>query len=207
MKSKIIAIFSIMVLIVSVFSMSVSADIVNYPFPNCADLIDGRDYVLQTSSSGIWYLIVAKTRNKSLALVKSQGDYYWADGEYHLLSNESFLNGATRIKYDMPTCANMYDAWRCDDGETWVKILGDPYVVVRSSSTLYYSSIDIYKHNYIGSVPLTEFFFQRAPLIQTTLLGALREVRFLIPYLVLFLIGFLAFWKGWQFLSMQLRKA
>ena len=87
------------------------------------------------------------------------------------------------------------------------------------SSSIFISSVDIYK-----DVNKNEIFFQKPPQVIPEVLGITEtlveetekvqiaeQLKIMIvgflKYLIVLVISLIAFWKGWQFLSMQLRKA
>lgn len=85
-------------------------------------------------------------------------------------------------------------------------------------SGLFYSSVDIYSSSSSNDVAIsktgTNFFL---PEPEVTLATILEEnsptetfqtmIHGIIPYLIAFLVGLVAFWKGWKFLSKELHKA
>lgn len=90
--------------------------------------------------------------------------------------------------------------------------VNDNGVTIVSLDKIKTSSIDIYDYNDPDKV-----VFQHPPVPDRTLVEALEEnspvekfqtmMSGMIKYLLLFLIGLVAFWKGWQMLSKELRRA
>lgn len=207
MKRKVIAIFTVMVIIVSIFSMSVSAEIntsVSYPFPNCSSLVKDKEYLIYQTPNLASYRLLVWNKGEQLYLKNMSHkptEWYLSKFSAPQAVGQQNIDGIENYNYD--SFLVRYDII----DNQWVKanvpLFYFPLATLKVTS---WSSQSIQKVPYEGSGQPV-IFFQQAPLQMSILSGALKEVRSLIPYLVVFLIGLVAFWKGWQFLSTQLRKA
>lgn len=108
-----------------------------------------------------------------------------------------------------------YAGWSGYSGGNASNVSGEiSYITLVNNSDIISSSKDIYTDN-----TFTEIFFLSTPLetITSTLVEETEKAQIMeqmkkmivgfLKYLAVLVISLLAFWKGWQFLSMQLRKA
>lgn len=94
--------------------------------------------------------------------------------------------------------------------------IGNPWDLVYTRN-IYYSSFTITSGNNVIFEKNIDFFHQTPQGITATLVEEAMKAKILeqlkimivgfLKYLIVFVISVIAFWKGWQFLSMQLKKA
>lgn len=198
------------------FVFPVSADVIpDYPFPNCSNLVRDKEYLIVHNEgvsvpnlpSGYWAL------------------YVWSKGESRIFQEPNTSPGKNgRIAYLLDGSTITGDFAPTDLNPIPMDTFYTRYIWDGSSSSWVSDQhwnvirMDFLNYEYYSSMPIrwvsnsthgggTENFFPLNLSMQFTSWEVLREVAFLIPYLVLFLIGFLGFYKGWRLLLRLLRRA
>ncbi len=181
-----------------------------YNFDVPTDLVEDKYYVLYANDSGLYRLITSDTEFYLLQDGTSGTGFMISDTPIALTSN-SVPTGYTAnslVAYRFDTSTNEWVTWVTNQqfkAGYFVNMLTASY----TSLSECYSNFDVkLVHRYSENpTSATTDFFTQAPLMPTILHMTLGGVVYLIPYLLVFLIGLVAFWKSWQFLSRQLRMA
>lgn len=201
---KYISILLIIITITSCITITANAAEWQYPFPDCYELVQGKNYyLLYTDNTANPYMLVTWETNVTLSLAQSATypEYYYPVPINPLPTYESIT-----INYPFTTFCKLYQI----NNNTWTEIITGTFRhILTDKNQTYYSNVDV---NYHSSNGTNEIFFQSTPLAlspyrTTILMGTVFQIVGLIPYLAVFLIGLVAFWKAWQFLLQQLRTA
>lgn len=196
-KSFVIFSSVLIILLFSTISCFATEDITFPEIPTIEDAIDYEYVVVERLSDHTYWLSLFYSKDGEL-----NSKHTYSDGDCNIKNNNSF-----RI---------YYDSYKLLDN-TWSYIStrninsGDTYEYSSDNidaKKYIYSNVNIY--NTDGSI-----FFQPPP--ATTLAAVLEEAQAvknfqtmmsgIIPYLIALVVGLVAFWKAWQLLLIELRKA
>lgn len=210
--NKFLPVLSVFLLIVFVFTTSVfaSSDI---KCQSCDVTINTNlDYdfssVSESGGKHLGLLVVADYNNEKYVFA------YWSyDSNFHnvkpyINNGFVFMEGTYNIMiYKVVDNSLVHQGWT---GGLFEK---NGFADLGKNSTVFSSSSDIYTDS-----SLTDVFFHSAPLgITQTLVEETEKVQIaeqlrtmvvgFLKYLIALVISVIAFWKGWQFLLTQLKKA
>ena len=219
MKNKILPLFLIFTLFSALF-VNFSYAYVSYieddVLENIVDYCKNTDYY----QSGDYYLVVAPTRSTytntncpyAVVLLPKYTDdsfnyYYLKESSTNNTYCCTINNTPTIVPIDFPYYffdmnGDLFSGSKVHSANNF--ILGNV-----SGTAYFYSDVDIYT-----DYTCTEIFFQRTPTSLVEVLEVVAPAKIfqtmmsgMIPYLIVFVIGLVAFWKAWQLLLKELRRA
>lgn len=153
---------------------------------------NGSAYVLLYTSSGGYYKIIKQESNGLYQIRCYSDEACTSIKNYNIISISSTTTTLDFVNGNI-------GSWKPTDYEEYYCCTG-----------VFYATTDIYFNG--------ELFFQVPPqtimktlVEETTRVQIMEQIKKMIvgflKYLIVLVISLLAFWKGWQFLSTQLRKA
>lgn len=211
MKKRIIAVLMVIVTITILVtsSFSVSASMVEYPFPDAKTLIGNNNYIIFLRDDK-WQLI---TYDDTMTMyVKGLNN----QTEYLVFEDDNTPYPAGGITPDMS--AHLGHFKRYNEVTVGAGVWTEQTNFSASNTTIFTNSyaptLSYYSNKLIEFIPqvgssLTSgnFFPSRLWMGAISLKPVLTSILGILPYLVTLLIICLAFWKGWGFLSTTLRRA
>ena len=198
MKNKILPIICMFVLIISVFTSSVFASSYNASNGKSYDLPEFTDEMKKYDK----YLIFVENDGKHFGL------YFLVDDDGYFFNNSSGIYCHGRLLI----CSTDGDGYYGSRYEVESGTVGKIGGSITGSST-FISSVDIYT-----DVNKSDVFFQKPLLgitetlvVETEKAQIAEQIKAMIvgflKYLIALVISVIAFYKGWKFLLMQLRKS
>ena len=208
MKSKILITFSLVLLILLSLTVNCFA-VSDYPSIKSISTIDGLyiNYFIFTKNNDVRAVVISTDNSSAFSKVTI---------------NYNSWNTRFNIWNSSDEDLNMYyfilnnGEWETFSASSIVSA-GTKAIVSISDSVVVESTVDIYKsYNSSNDGSIDEIFFQKTP-VPSTLVEVLEMskpkemfqtmIRGIIPYLIALVVGLVAFWKAWQILLKELRKA
>lgn len=178
------------------------------PFPDCTSIEDFGYVILELSGKDVFLIYFSKSLNTNFPYITSDSKFVVTYDSFSQASGVKNFKEGLLYKLDISS-----NSW-AEDGSLGSATVDGKNLFLNSFNDIYYSTVDIYDRN--GNV-----VFQQAPQLnqipditktlveQTTQLGMkpLIQIKTLLPIVIATILGLIGFWKAWQLLFKNLKKA